>query len=129
MHDWPSNWILSAEYAVSLTSPDLVRSRVITFRMGPPRWSCSIHKYPIRGVFPNPQVVDGAAKRFFARIAVPPLKRGIYVQEPSFLQSRDGKGIWAGTKDFLKLLRRKLSVSFRLSQRVLCFVEIRQPPL
>ena len=87
------------------------------------------HKYPIRGVFPNPQFVDGVAKRFFARIAVPPLKRGIYVQEPSFLQSRDGEGNWAGTKDFLKLLLRKLSVSFRLSQRVLCFVEIRQPPL
>lgn len=41
-HDCPSNWILSAEYAVSLISPDLVRSRVITFRIGPPCWSCAI---------------------------------------------------------------------------------------
>jgi hypothetical protein len=41
------------------------------------------------------------AKHFFGRIAVPPLKCHIYVQEPSFLQSRDGEGNRAGTKDFL----------------------------
>jgi len=87
------------------------------------------HEYPIRGIFPNPQFVDSVAKHLFARIAVPPLKCSIYVQEPSFLQSRDGEGNGAGTKDFLKLLLREVPVSFRLSQRVLCFVEIRQPPL
>ena len=44
-HDWPSNWILSAEYAVNLISPDFVRSRVITFRIGWPRPSCSRREY------------------------------------------------------------------------------------
>src|SRR4029077_5412326 len=87
------------------------------------------HEYPIRGVFPNPQFVDCVAKHFFAGIAVPPLKGSIYVQEPPFLQSCVGEGNWARSKTLMKLLLRKLPFSFRLSQRVLCFVEIRQPPL
>jgi len=104
MHDWPSNSILSAEYAVRFEFAGLGAKPRDNVSNGATSLELLDHKYPIRGVFPNPQFVYGVAKRFFARIAVPPLKRGIYVQEPSFLQSRDGEGNWAGTKDFLKLL-------------------------
>ena len=82
------------------------------------------HEYPIRRVFPNSQFVDCVAKHFFSRIAVPLLKRSIYVQESSFLQSRDGERNWAGTKDFLKFLFGKFPTPLRFRKGGLGVLQI-----
>ena len=104
MQDWPSNWILSAEYAVVLTSPDLVRSRVMTFRMGPRCWSCAIIKARSLGSSQIPSSPNSTADHFGTGVAVSSLECGIHIYESPLIDCRDGKRDRAGTENLLKLV-------------------------
>ncbi len=104
MQVWPSNWIRSAEYAVSLISPDFVRSRVITFRMGPPRRSCAVRSSPVCRIVPNPELVHGTPQHLFPAKSVPAFKGGIHFQKTSLLKGRDRERYRTRVKYVLKFL-------------------------
>jgi len=67
----------------------------------------------------------GITRHFFAQIAVPVVKSGTDIQEPSFLHRRNRDGDWAGAKDLLEFLFGNPRVSFGLRECGFCFTQIR----
>ena len=72
-----------------LEAPDFVRSRVITFRIGPPFWSCASISERSAGSSHILQFVNRVADQFCTRIAVMALECSVHFQKAAVLDRSD----------------------------------------